>query len=278
MAMADWRALHVNCRSALGLGGNPMNASGQPMQIANGPDNSRANSLPQESVLAGHSRSGLGELSCGRCGAQHARSGNAEEDDRQHHVVGEVRAEDQTDAADDCRNRGVQTTLAGLVRVARVEGHGDDGDAIRNSGQQTDIQRIGNTRAFDDRRHPERQAVEPGVERQQDQHQQPHAAIEEHLAQARRLAFAVGLQIGLEQGLLFGRQPLGRINVVGHERQHHERHDYRGNAFDDQQPLPAGHALHALHSGHQPAGNHAAQRQADRHRHQETRQDTALTA
>ncbi|MNN59466.1 hypothetical protein D3C81_1745830 [compost metagenome] len=98
----------------------------------------------------------------------------------------------------------MQPALAGTVGVACVEQHRHRGHCIGNRGQQANVQAVGDAGALDDRWHPERQAIEAGVEGQQDQHQQPHARVEEHLAQARHLALAVGLQVGLEHGFLGG--------------------------------------------------------------------------
>ncbi|MNR65673.1 hypothetical protein D3C85_1888230 [compost metagenome] len=65
-----------------------------------------------------------------------------------------------------------------------IEQHRHHGHRVRNGRQKANVQTVGDASALDDRRHPERQAVKTGVEGQQDQHQQPHAGVEKHLAQA----------------------------------------------------------------------------------------------
>ncbi|MNN96477.1 hypothetical protein D3C81_2154730 [compost metagenome] len=68
--------------------------------------------------------------------------------------------------------------------MACVEEHGDQRDAIGDGGQQADFQAAGHTRALDDRRHPEGQAIKACVESQQDEDEQPDTWAEEDIFQA----------------------------------------------------------------------------------------------
>ena len=66
-------------------------------------------------------------------------------------------------------------------------------------------------------------------------------------------AVVLGLELLVEQGAVLVGEPRGAVGLVGQLLPHDEREEHRGDALDDEHPLPAVQAEEAVHLQQQTA-------------------------
>ncbi|MNL17330.1 hypothetical protein D3C87_1384180 [compost metagenome] len=152
-----------------------------------------------------------------------------------------VRHGHQAERCHDHARCNVPAALARPVRMLADDNHAGSGDAVRNHGQQADMQGVGHVVAADHRREPEADDVEAGRNRKVDGRQCIQPRIPKGSPEGGVVAMAARRTHGVDDDRSFpGGKPLGVGRLVGEYEVDKGTQDDGGNGFDDEQPLPAG--------------------------------------
>jgi len=145
------------------------------------------------------------------------------------------------------RQRDVPAPLARAVGVSSPCDHGDRREEIGDRREKADADRI-EPEGLDDLRHPEADAVEPDHHQEIEQPEREHAWPRQRLPEIgiahglRR--FRVLVKRGLERGCVVLGKPACMSWIVGEDEECGDAEEDRGDAFDDEQPMPAREAEH----------------------------------
>ena len=127
--------------------------------------------------------------------------------------------------------------------MPRPQDHRDGAEQIGDRGDEAGL-RVGEAERLDDLRQPELHAVERADEAEIDQAQRDHLRRRQRLAERQMLRRLLGRDLRLRacaasQAFCSAGQPVGLLRPVGEIEPGDDAEQHRGDALDDEQPLPA---------------------------------------